>query len=459
MHKKLVRAFLFLFFILSGSFANAESIKLFNTKNGGGNAIDSEKGIIYIFSKDSLAVIDLETFTKKNVTGVKIDDSIQLDELIPIVLHSELYLVYNQGGQVYKYNGRDFKRIDNSYAHKMQIGSTLFIYKDMIFRYGGYGFWSFRNIFTYFEFKTSEWELYPPSGSKEFPPGTGLGTVVKIIGEDIYLFGGKTMNQPHPFDSFFSRELWKFNIKSKSWLKVGILDDKLPESTILSIDYRDKLILVSPANTFVLDIKSNKFREYENSYMANYFHQGGSNYYKTFYWNGYFYIFGSNSNDLRRTIYKISEKEFLGGYLGEHNILKYSDKIKVFLIVTSIVFVLFTILFLILRSKKIKEKIKLIDKKIVYKTKEIELEDTQAGLLKLFLNSESLNTTEIIEYLHKNQLHYSQNTRIINNAINEINFKLGLLWGRNIQFIEMHKSEIDKRIKVYSIQHRYFVVE
>jgi hypothetical protein len=74
-------------------------------------------------------------------------------------------IVNKSSGMVYESINDTLRRIDNSFDHKMSFGCHVFKKNDTIFKFGGYGFWSTRNFFNYFNEITKEWEFYPIKGT------------------------------------------------------------------------------------------------------------------------------------------------------------------------------------------------------------------------------------------------------------------------------------------------------
>ena len=114
---------------------------------------------------------DLENFIfynsnkkiKINVNGKKIDSTIfnndiDISKYIPIFNQENKFFIEHLGGVVFKKKGDKLDRIDKSYTHKNQLNSSLFIYNDTLFRFGGYGFFEAKNFFTYLSKETNEWE-------------------------------------------------------------------------------------------------------------------------------------------------------------------------------------------------------------------------------------------------------------------------------------------------------------
>ena len=146
----------------------------------------------------------LETSTKK----INYPTSKFLDRNQTTSLNSGIYFIGKYGGEVFKLNKNEFIRIDRSFTHKMQMGSSLVVHNDTIFKYGGYGFWSMRNFFTYYNDLTSEWEIVSPSGSESLPKGSRDSTIKTNKG-DFYVYGGITLNEFNPLEYVINDEVPK----------------------------------------------------------------------------------------------------------------------------------------------------------------------------------------------------------------------------------------------------------
>ena len=96
----------------------------------------------------------------------------------------------------------------------MQIESSVFTYKNEIYKYGGYGFWSNRNFITKFNFETNQWDFVPHLNSKELPSGSHK-SIVKMIEDDLYVYGGLKVNEFNPNIIEDNNEIWKFNFINK----------------------------------------------------------------------------------------------------------------------------------------------------------------------------------------------------------------------------------------------------
>ena len=159
---------------------------------------------------------------------------------------------------MFSLKNNEFVRIDKSFNHNMQISSSIFPYNDTIYRYGGYGFWSNRNFFTYFDKSNSEWEVVSPTGSKELPKGSHE-SIVTIIEDDIFVYGGFRVQEFEPINHTINDEVWKFNTTSKSWKKLGNTDFDLNNQT-LKFSYHNKngFFNILNGELLVVDVLNNK---------------------------------------------------------------------------------------------------------------------------------------------------------------------------------------------------------
>lgn len=77
-----------------------------------------------------------------------------------------------------------FIRIDRSMFHGHNFGRHLFVYKDDVYAFGGYGFWSTHGKLMRFSRNTHEWELVVLKGN----PPTGLPALSFVRGDSLFAF-------------------------------------------------------------------------------------------------------------------------------------------------------------------------------------------------------------------------------------------------------------------------------
>ncbi len=165
---------------------------------------------------------------------------------------------------VYQFINDSIKRIDNSFDHRMQHASKIFVYNSKIYKYGGYGFWSVRNFFIYFDKLTKEWEVNEQVSSKAIPQGTYKGLYIQIDNE-IYLFDGLKIDPYNRRERIDNDEVWKFNFKNHQWKYLG---KHLPINSRATIKYKNKLLNIELNNICEIDVVNNKLTLYEHNLLS-----------------------------------------------------------------------------------------------------------------------------------------------------------------------------------------------
>ena len=139
----------------------------------------SKKILDFVPSKrDSLVIFLKKGFTNTNFKTINFPD--------------KTYLILNGGGPVLKFDSKSLDRIDNSVEHRNQFGAALFSHENKIFMYGGYGFWTYKDYLTYFDFSSNQWELHKFSSKNNFIPGGRWKPVFHKTKDTLYVIGGKS---------------------------------------------------------------------------------------------------------------------------------------------------------------------------------------------------------------------------------------------------------------------------
>jgi hypothetical protein len=413
------------------------------------SALDPETGILYFMQEQTLTVVDLEAFRiiEKHERSVP-EAGKSFHDYHPLVMQSDLYLVKDFGGSLHKWENGSWNRLDKASDIPMQVGSTVFAREGRIYRYGGYGFWSCRNFFTYYDPAIRNWEILAPVNSDELPQGTS-GTDMIDLQEKSYFLRGEKPISTNPMRTEPFRECWEFNWKNKSWMYLGMHRNTFSPSAF-HFRWNDKLVYVSDGLTYVYDFPHNRFTSYENSAPVWYVKSG------LYHYGDYFYILGESPGNREVSVFQINENDLLGEQTGEGRIYVNGFHRTLWIVTGLFLLMMMHLLILIGKCRVYSQKISIIGNKIHYKNKKIDLEPVQQNILGLLLNRNELSTADLMEGLHKEHLHPTQKMRILASAIEEINLKLRLVTGSDTDFIKIKKSEIDKRIKAYYIEKKRF---
>jgi len=439
----------FLFIFSLNTFSQSIEIKNFESLN----QIHFMEDELYVFYKDSLSIIDLNKFKIKSTSKVNYTEENVINRTYHVTLNSEIYFIHMEGGNVYKFENNGFTRIDKSFNHRMQNGSTIFVHNDTIFRYGGYGFWSMRNFFTYFNNQTSEWDIVSPSGSTSLPKGSQSSTV-KFNENNFYVYGGLTLNLFSPKQYILNDEVWKFDTKNKSW---NLLGKTNVDFTKFESDFpfKDKHIFYSNGEdkTYIVDVVNNRLKTFlkkEFQYALK----------TSFYNKGIFYCIRISRSTGTFILTKRYEDDFFGELIDEEPL--YYNNEKIYYSIGIIILLLFSIYlyFQVKKSNFKRNRIISENNHFVFKRKILPFDDKCIEIIKLLLQSTSeVTLNEIMEVYENKKRNYGHNTRVINGLIEEVNYKLKSTLGIERDLITSHKSSSDKRIKVYSIDKTYFFIK
>ena len=441
-------------FILFSTLIFAQSVYIGKLQEISHTSLDSVNNTIYVFFKDYYKKIDLETFETDSVKMV-INPQFEFMGAKPVLVNSNYFFVNTAGGIVYKLQNDTIKRIDNSFDHKMQINSNIFVYDDKIVRYGGYGFWSARNFFTYFDTDLLEWETISPVNSKEVPTGTFDGLHI-LDHDNAYIFNGKIIDDFNKTDMYFNNEVWKYNFKLQEWHYLGTADFINFDRLGFPIRYKKSLLVLYTNGISTIDLGNNKLTKFKH---GKYSHNVIPSLHHYFL-NDRFYIFLFNkeNNSNKNIVYlkSISEKEFIGEFVSEklfysnYNVLKGS-----FSLVAGLLFMALLANFGFKQFKK-RKKIVLLDNGLRYQNKFIEFDQKAMEILKLLVFGNAVSSNKILSVVEEKQYSAAHNERIKVQKLEEINLKIKTLLSFNGDIIESKKSETDKRIRQYFVNKNLF---
>ncbi|PKP08660.1 MAG: hypothetical protein CVU08_14975 [Bacteroidetes bacterium HGW-Bacteroidetes-3] len=417
-------------------------------------SLDSANNAIFVFFKDYYKKIDLETFETDSIKIV-VDPQFEFVGCKPLLLNSNYYFVHTQGGIVYKLQNDTIKRIDNSFNHKMQINSNIFVYNDKIVRYGGYGFWSARNFFTYFDADLLEWEAISPVNSKEVPKGTFDGLYI-LDNDNAYFFNGKSIDDFNKTELYFNNEVWKYNFKLNEWHYLGT--SELIDLTNLAypIRYKKSLLGLYTNGMSIIDLGNNKQTKFKHGKYSHNVIISLQHYFL----NDRFYFFSSRPNNSkeRNNVYlrSASENEFIGEFISEESFYSNYNLVKgSFYLVAGLLLTALLVNFGFKQFKK-KKKIVLLDNGLRYQNKFIEFDKKAMEILKLLVSVEVVSSNKILSIVEEKQYSPAHNERIKVQKLDEINLKIKTLLNFNGDIIQSKKSETDKRIRQYFINKNLF---
>ena len=373
--------------------------------------------------KDLKPNVDEQSFSKRFKIFTKEFDNIKI--------------VSVGGGQVYKVVNDTLKREDFSFNHKMSFDSAVFVKNDTIYKFGGYGFWSSRNFFTYFDNSSKEWEFHASNSMLLPPPIHNFN--YKLLDEEFIITNGYSPNVNTGIKNQKVSDIWKYNFTDRKWDNLGV--SNLPKyDNIIEIDndvfYARKL---KTMDFIFVDYLNNIFYDVETA-------------------NTSIPVNGLNSIIKGDTLYAYKEGNFLKkpyreliytskGITEKRIYLRSIELIKGLGLssFTLLALLISGILFLKYRQN---QKPRITQLGLRFKGTSYDMLESEKNIIKAIISKEEVMSQEIYDLVENDNLSYPQNNKIKNDTIKKINNKLEKILGIK-QFIKSKKLPEDARVLVY----------
>ena len=418
------------------------------------SSLDTLNNTFDLYFIDHILSIDLDNF-EKTYTDLYYGNQVGQDEgrlgSVTLRMQDTLYFINGSGGLVHMIKNDTVRRVDKSFDHQMQHGACWFEHNNTAFSYGGYGFWSNRDFFTYYDSKQDEWEVYHPINSKKIPRGTSNSQFIKEANE-FHFFGGTFIDPHNRRERIMNNEVWTFNFSSNEWRYLG--QHEALDEFIKKVSYKNYLLLIEMNQIIRIDVKNNKKTTYQHSPIS----AQQTAFRSMHYAKGKFYIVMGNITGTYLLI--VEEKDFFGDIIEEKKFYKnqayWLKQGGVFFLIMSLI--LLTLWFL---KKKFvdRNKIKLLDNGLRYHLKFTEFDQESMAIIRLLLSEKEVSSSKILQIVEKEQYSAAHNERIKVQKINDINIKVATLLGIKDDLITNFKSSQDRRIRLYKISKEYFRIE
>ena len=445
---------LFFLIVFIGLNAFSQKINLGDLRGYQNSSLDTLRQEFNVYMEDRTLTVDLDDFEKRiNPLAYEEGLSANNNYLTHTVIRVQdtVYFVHGSGGLVYMIKNDTIRRIDKSFDYGMQYGANLFEHDNTAFKYGGYGFWSNRDFFTYYDKKQDEWEVYHPIQSEIVPSGRAYSYFIKYR-DHFHVFGGSTVNPNNRREQFKNNEVWTFDFKNSTWHFLG-KHDQIDEPDI-TIPYQEKLILIRMNRLTVIDVKGNRKTVYNNSTISAQANGIGH----ASYANGKFYILITNSTGAYLNI--VEEEDFFGKKIEQTSFYKNHDYWFKQAATYALVMALIVLIFWLIKKKFVsRNKIKLLDNGLRYHLKFTEFDPESMEIIRLLLRENEVPSSMILRIVEKEQYSPAHNERIKVQKINDINIKVATLLGTNEDLITNFKSPQDRRIRLYKITKAYFLIK
>jgi hypothetical protein len=172
-----------------------------------------------------------------------------------------VYITINGSQRVYAYDvsRKRISRLDHTWNNGYNYNSTQFVRNDTLYSIGGYGFWHFNKLITYFDSNRKEWELVTPAGEG---PETILGGYQGYATlSDVFYSGASELfsDRLGDLEKVFDGRFYRFDFKAKEWTYLGKLNSQLPFKVNRMISWSGKYFLhFAGEKLYILDPSENK---------------------------------------------------------------------------------------------------------------------------------------------------------------------------------------------------------
>lgn len=203
------------------------------------SSVDAKNGRIFIVDENHIFIFNLQTnrtdtiFAKTTVNDFK---------AFYDTLSNNLYTYHRGGGEVSVFNWEtnNWSIINNANNSSHYYNHNTFInpIDSSLFIFGGYGWYTFRNEFQKYNFKTKKWEIINVNGER-IEPRTYISPFIRTSDSTLITYGGygNESGQQNEGIQYF-HDLWQFNLKTftlKRLEKID-LDHEEPDKRLFYID-------------------------------------------------------------------------------------------------------------------------------------------------------------------------------------------------------------------------------
>lgn len=130
------------------------------------------------------------------------------------------YFVTESGGVTLKYENNNFTRIDNSFQHNNQYSAVHFEKDSVLYLFGGYGLFTYKNILTRFDFDRKEWFRVQTKNESIVPGGKNWSYILND--DDLYLLSPFMENPKNILNTIMDENrVWKLNLSTFEWKQLN----------------------------------------------------------------------------------------------------------------------------------------------------------------------------------------------------------------------------------------------
>jgi hypothetical protein len=347
-----------------------------------------------------------------------------------------------------------FRKIDNTININYNIDCTNFIYKDQIYNYGGYGFWSKTGHLRKFNMVDLEWDIQP--------------TNIEVVTADYDWFSAKEGRLYVPFQKrenkaikdlklykgLFDYTSYYLDIKTSDWIKIGKVSPELIKLIDQKNNYgsyphdKGRLFLIND-EAYLFDYVENKIYKSKRADLNQYFIRNAGDL-TVFFYKGKYYKYLSGSQLFKTWDLNMNEFQLLSFPIWGNDYMKLIFILAIFLVIIIIVLIIWFF------NQRVKKKIEQAQLKVL-KTKTVNqaFTETETSLIQLLINAngtkQNVEISEINRVLGIKDKNVGLQKKVRSDVINAINDKYVFITQGENNLIGSIRKEDDKRFFEYFI--------
>lgn len=349
-----------------------------------------------------------------------------------------------------------FRKIDNTININYNIDCTNFIYKDQIYNYGGYGFWTKTPHVRKFNTVDLEWDIIPTNIEVSTADYDWFSSNEGRLYVPFQKFENKGLKDPALSNGAFDYTSYSLDIKKADWIKIGKLSNDLiklinQKNNYASYDYDNGRIFIINDEAYLFDYVHNKLYKSKRADLNQFFIRNSLDM-TVFFYKGAFYK------------YEVSKKSFKIWKLNMNNfqLLDFPiwgfDYQNLWILIALGIVVVTIVLFAWLFNRSVRKKIEKAQLKAL-KSKSINqaFTEIELGLIQLLVDAnKSKHNVEIAEINHVlgiKDKNIGLQKKVRSDVMNSINDKYMFITQGDSGLIGSIRKEDDKRF------YEYFIIE
>ena len=373
--------------------------------------------------------------------------------------NGKIYIFLAQTGFIFQMSAPQgdsvvFRKIDNTININYNIDCTNFIYKDKIYNYGGYGFWSKTGHLRKFNTVDFEWDIQPTNieiftaDYEWFSPTEGRLYV------PFQKIENKAVKDPKLNSGVFDFTSYYLDIQNSDWIKIGKLSNELikligQKPTYASYLHENGRLFLINDEAYLFDYKQNKIYKSKKSDLNQFFIRNAKEM-AVYFYKGKYYKYQADVQNFKTWDFKMDDFQLIDFPIWGSD---YSN----ILIGLGCCFVLILLaLFVWLFNQRVQKKIEQAQLKLLKtKTMNQAFTETETSLIQLMLNAngakQNVEISEINHVLGIKDKNVGLQKKVRSDVINAINDKYIFITQGEINLIGSVRKEDDKRFFEYFV--------